>query len=438
MMAKKILGLLLALMLVFSIPVMAETMEINATYDLVSVRVNGTYLNAPSYLYENQVYVPLRSVLEAMGAKVEWNDETKSITITTNANEPTMETRAFSISKGEEHSFEAYINYVKVSIDGQEKIFSHFLYNGTTYVPVSVFYDHFGCHVMQHIETMSVRIYEPGYKTFQENETLFVNDKAYTETEIQGISSVVSGNPNPTTIYDYARVEENLISASAFEKIGEMMASKDGFEDFYKQNDLDTVLKAYGDEHKETIIENLVWPSYYSKNLVTEAVDNYFKPTEEALAEYLTKTDYHNGRWLKAKHILINKTEDESGFKQAEEVLTAVKENPEIFDNMMATYSQDPGSVTQPDGYLFTEGDMVTEFYEGTLPLQVGEISGIVESQYGYHIILKVADYKDGVPLEEVKDEIKALYLNNALNNLYIELMAETDTVANHTMIEEK
>ena len=85
---KRILGWLLALLMIFSVPAMAETTEIKATYDLVSVRVNGNYINAPSYLYQNYVYVPLRAVLEAMGAEVLWNGETQSISITTKKAEP--------------------------------------------------------------------------------------------------------------------------------------------------------------------------------------------------------------------------------------------------------------------------------------------------------------------------------------------------------------
>ena len=41
---------------------------------------------------------------------------------------------------------------------------------------------------------------------------------------------------------------------------------------------------------------------------------------------------------------------------------------------------------------------MVDEFYTGSLNLKVNEISDLVESQFGYHIIQKVAEYENGVP----------------------------------------
>ena len=55
--------------------------------------------------------------------------------------------------------------------------------------------------------------------------------------------------------------------------------------------------------------------------------------------------------------------------------------------------------MNSPEGYEATYGQMVAAFEEAALALQPGEISGIVESTYGYHIILRLpiqaADYRD-------------------------------------------
>jgi len=43
-----------------------------------------------------------------------------------------------------------------------------------------------------------------------------------------------------------------------------------------------------------------------------------------------------------------------------------------------------------PDGYLFLHEAMVEAFSDATESLNIGEMSGIVETEYGYHIILRI------------------------------------------------
>jgi parvulin-like peptidyl-prolyl isomerase len=74
--------------------------------------------------------------------------------------------------------------------------------------------------------------------------------------------------------------------------------------------------------------------------------------------------------------------------KQAEEILEQVKVSPDQFSDLAIKYSQD---VTAPFGGsigYFGKGEMVPEFEDAVFNLQPGEISGLVKTQYGYHIIL--------------------------------------------------
>jgi len=62
----------------------------------------------------------------------------------------------------------------------------------------------------------------------------------------------------------------------------------------------------------------------------------------------------------------------------------------EDFDMLIREYGQDPGMMTSPNGYTFTEGVMVDVFYEATKTLAIGEISDLVPSFFGYHIIKRI------------------------------------------------
>ena len=79
---------------------------------------------------------------------------------------------------------------------------------------------------------------------------------------------------------------------------------------------------------------------------------------------------------------------------QAEDLLTqlqAVDSDglPAKFDELMMAHSED-NPQNNPGGYLAAPGDMVAPFEEASLALKEGELSGIVESEFGYHIILRL------------------------------------------------
>lgn len=142
---------------------------------------------------------------------------------------------------------------------------------------------------------------------------------------------------------------------------------------------------------KSILRKEMFRDKYVSRVLSKEAGYN---PTEEQLLE-IFYADY-----LKAQHILITTTDSETGAALAEEEL-AEKENlaksllkrakgGENFDELMLKYGEDPGVQGSPTGYVFTEGEMVTEFYEGAKALKEGEISDLVKTSYGYHIIKRV------------------------------------------------
>lgn len=101
--------------------------------------------------------------------------------------------------------------------------------------------------------------------------------------------------------------------------------------------------------------------------------------------------------YMRCKHVLIktvddNKKELENQDElkaKAEEVASRAKAG-EDFDALIKEYNEDPGMESSPDGYVFTEGEMVDEFYQGTKALEVGGISDPIKSNYGWHIIQRL------------------------------------------------
>ena len=105
----------------------------------------------------------------------------------------------------------------------------------------------------------------------------------------------------------------------------------------------------------------------------------------------------------------------------AESILASLQASDDmetLFASLADFHSEDTGRTAYPTGYIFTEGTMVTEFEDAVKSLQPGELSGLVKSTYGYHIILR-RDLQEG--LKAYPAEKKALtetYLTTLINTI--------------------
>lgn len=137
--------------------------------------------------------------------------------------------------------------------------------------------------------------------------------------------------------------------------------------------------------------------------------ENGEKLSEEKLQTYIEENGY-----MTSAHILFRTKEDVKGENgqttqeelsdsakaekkaQAEKLckeLQAIKDDTqrkEKFFEYMKEYSEDPGKDSFPNGYCFTEGTMVEEYTDTTRELKNYEVSDVVESDFGYHIIMRL------------------------------------------------
>lgn len=165
-----------------------------------------------------------------------------------------------------------------------------------------------------------------------------------------------------------------------------MIGGEEAFED---------ILRMAGTD-RESFYTVQAAPYYYERLLETAFAA---APTEQEVAVFVEENDL-----LCAKHILLLTMDmttrqplDEATIAekkaQAETLLAQLQASDDLaadFDALMHEHSEDSGLQGNPDGYVFTAGQMVTEFEDTTRSLEYGQISGIVESPYGYHIILRL------------------------------------------------
>ena len=124
--------------------------------------------------------------------------------------------------------------------------------------------------------------------------------------------------------------------------------------------------------------------------------------TDEQVAETFPVDEY-----LFAKHIiLLNDTENPATPRtQLGELLTQLRnytgdDLEGLFTELMVEHSQDHGGLAMfPNGYLFRDGDMEQPFTEAAKLLEIGEISEIIETTSGYHIIMRLPINFDVAPI---------------------------------------
>lgn len=118
---------------------------------------------------------------------------------------------------------------------------------------------------------------------------------------------------------------------------------------------------------------------------------------------------------VQASHILIAKSgkgensDNETKLEFANQILERIKAG-EDFEKLAGEYSEDPGSKAQNGnlGY-FARRQMVQPFDYAAFNLKIGEVSDIVETQFGYHII-KVLDNTEYPDFESEKKSLRDLY----------------------------
>jgi peptidyl-prolyl cis-trans isomerase D len=125
----------------------------------------------------------------------------------------------------------------------------------------------------------------------------------------------------------------------------------------------------------------------------------------------------------RASHILIAADKDAGGDvrakarARAEVLLAEVRKNPEGFAELARKNSQDPGSAANGgDLDFFAKGSMVKPFEDATWALKPGEISNVVETDFGYHVIrLTAVRGGERKPFEAVRAEIQTELRNAQL-----------------------
>ena len=181
-----------------------------------------------------------------------------------------------------------------------------------------------------------------------------------------------------------------------------------------KKDEYKTAVKEFAAEQKKQFkeYEDGLLMEMFLKELQTTNIN----PTEEEINKYYQDNvqDFTNPVAVVAKHILVQSKEE------AETALSRIKSG-ESFDKVAREMSTDRISA-EKGGLIgpFRKGELVPEFEKAVFNLKKGEISDIVETPFGFHIITKVSEQKiQPVPEETAKAEIKKIISKTKFENWF-------------------
>lgn len=207
---------------------------------------------------------------------------------------------------------------------------------------------------------------------------------------------------------------------------------------------------------KKKLVNNVAGESKITdekiKNFYEENKEEKFKHDDEVRAshilisaseeEIINRIKSENSDKKLSEDELEEKAEEEmkKAKQKAKDIYKELKANPDKFAEYAKQYSEDPGSASKGgDLGFFAEEEMVDEFSKAAFSTKPGELSEIVKTQFGYHII-KVVDRKEAgiTPLDEIKPHIERYLEGKQKMEAFSKLIKESKESAKIVYLEEE
>ena len=184
-------------------------------------------------------------------------------------------------------------------------------------------------------------------------------------------------------------------------------------------------------------------------------IGNRVKVGEKSIIKYYKKNQkefWEEGK-VRARHILFisergsSENQRRAKLRQAKKVLSEIRKGSD-FSKLAIKYSEDVSASSGGDVGFVKRGKMVREFEEAVFSLKPGQISDIVETEYGYHII-KVDEVLPGktLTLKDVKNRIHKIlsmqkqkqvyddWINELKKSAFIEVTLFDEPAKNKSMV---
>ena len=319
----------------------------------------------------------MRAIFEAIGAEVTWDSETST-----------------ALSKRGDDDVRITIGENKIVKNGEDIAIDvpACIVDSRTLVPVRAVAESFGCDVFwdgenRIVRVVTIKLDEPVLTELDKEIVMKIGDTEISKAKYQLFEKILSSENS---------ADEKDIKEATINSLKRMCAMKQ----YAKENGIEMPL-----HHIDGVNTDI----YLMKTLgVYDASITNYETTDAAFREYFYESmlvayiydipveftdeqliSYARENFVRVKHLLVT---DKA---KAEEALALIVAGAK-FEDVIPKYTIDGMNIET--GYVFGKGEMVKEFEEASYALKEGEVSEIVQSAFGYHII-------KAYPMSEITDE---------------------------------
>lgn len=449
--------------------------------------IDSTNSKVYPFIQDGTTLVPVRFISESLGAKVDWDDKTSTVTFSKRDNdyidivEMKIGSNLMRISKTPLGPDNPNVDSKEIQLNIPAQIV-----NDKTFIPLralsqaldkNVFWDDRGLIIISDnnnifnenteksmIDDIYKYVYNDGKNiiwinnenvSLEEYEFFLNNNKlSMQKNGITDFDTIVDNKKfidilkerTYESILTYKLISQEAKNNNIKLSNEEELVAKEQTE-YLLQNNLE-IIQMLNDAKLDTEEFKRINFEFSIVNKFIKESKNSFYNSNEQLKDY-----YNNNidefkfeeECVRARHILIktiddsnNELSDENKLKAKEkagEILEKAK-NGEDFALLAKEYSEDLGSKENGGEYTFPRGQMVREFEDSAFSLNEGEISQLVETVFGYHIIkleekFEIGQYKS---FETVEDDINNTLSSNKYNEMIQELKEKSNIVINEDL----
>ncbi len=365
-----VLGFLVCALLVGTVSYADDIYEsIDVLMGKMDIYYGDTPLEVDNMVYNGTTYVPLRSFSEQLGLVVDYEAETDRVTIKTKGEAQLM---------SKEIAF--LVNGQPVRVDFFTQMINWYLMNSSMGSLSPEVYADFKDFVRGEVVGMEV--------TEQYAESLGITLDSTDLIEIDNKVNIYANNFGGIDAF-VALLAQNGVTYEAYYEVQKNFMLREKLTDVMADSITDEDILEYYNSNKES----------YAKEMVT--------------AKQIFMSTVDNAGYALSPTVKAEKKQ------KMNEILDAIRSGEADFDTMMFEYSEDTGLKAYPNGYTFGRGEMVKAFEDKAFELEPGEMSGVIESEQGYHIILVTNHSVTYEPLENVRESI----YNTLRNDSYYKIV---------------